>query len=243
MWPLVAECGRHEPRDPQHAVDVRVEDGRLVLLARLRRTGTRPSASPALLKRMSIPPSSATAASTNAALERLVGHVERERDVRVDALDRAVPRLRRALRPRGSFRTVEAPMPDDAPVTTAVLPERSMAASLTATGVGLQSDTCSSSTRSIVTALVGRSRASRSTSEMRSTTSCPDETWPKTVCFPSSHGHASAVTRKNCDPFVFGPRVGHRERTACDRMAVRLVLERVPGAPRCRRRRGTHPGS
>ena len=30
-------------------------------------------------------------------------------------------------------------------------------------------------------------------------------TWPKTVCLPSSHGVASAVTMKNCEPFVFGP--------------------------------------
>ena len=28
---------------------------------------------------------------------------------------------------------------------------------------------------------------------------------PNTVCLPSSHGHASAVTMKNCEPFVFGP--------------------------------------
>ena len=28
---------------------------------------------------------------------------------------------------------------------------------------------------------------------------------PKTVCLPSSQGHASAVTMKNCEPFVSGP--------------------------------------
>src|SRR5919197_2108467 len=62
-----------------------------------------------------------------------------------------------------------------------------------------------SSTRSIVTGSRGRSRASRSTPEMSSTTSCPSTTWPKTVCLPSSHEHSSAVTMKNCEPFVFGP--------------------------------------
>ena len=33
----------------------------------------------------------------------------------------------------------------------------------------------------------------------------PSVTRPKTVCLPSSHGHASAVTMKNWLPFVFGP--------------------------------------
>ena len=30
-------------------------------------------------------------------------------------------------------------------------------------------------------------------------------TLPNTVCLPSSHGAASVVTMKNCEPFVFGP--------------------------------------
>ena len=38
-----------------------------------------------------------------------------------------------------------------------------------------------------------------------STTSMPSVTWPKTVCLPSSHGVASSVTMKNCEPLVFGP--------------------------------------
>jgi hypothetical protein len=33
----------------------------------------------------------------------------------------------------------------------------------------------------------------------------PSRTSPKTVCLPSSHGAASVVTMKNCEPFVFGP--------------------------------------
>jgi hypothetical protein len=49
---------------------------------------------------------------------------------------------------------------------------------------------------------------------MRSTTSWPEATWPNTVCLPSSHGHASAVTMKNCEPFVFGPRSPSRARRA-----------------------------
>jgi hypothetical protein len=49
---------------------------------------------------------------------------------------------------------------------------------------------------------------------------CRPVTWPKTVCLPSSHGAASVVTRKNCEPFVFGPGVGHRERAADDLVAL-----------------------
>src|SRR5213080_3029041 len=41
--------------------------------------------------------------------------------------------------------------------------------------------------------------------EVVETTSMPPVTRPNTVCFPSSQGQASAVTMKNCEPFVFGP--------------------------------------
>jgi len=41
--------------------------------------------------------------------------------------------------------------------------------------------------------------------KIASATSWPEVTRPKTVCFPSSHGAASVVTMKNCEPFVFGP--------------------------------------
>ena len=51
----------------------------------------------------------------------------------------------------------------------------------------------------------GRSDESVGSAEIASTTSIPPVTRPKTVCLPSSHGHASAVTMKNCEPFVFGP--------------------------------------
>ena len=50
----------------------------------------------------------------------------------------------------------------------------------------------------------GRGRRS-SSSPILSTTSCPPRTSPNTVCLPSSHGAASVVTMKNCEPFVFGP--------------------------------------
>ena len=36
-------------------------------------------------------------------------------------------------------------------------------------------------------------------------TSIPSVTSPNTVCLPSSQPHSSAVTMKNCEPFVFGP--------------------------------------
>ena len=35
---------------------------------------------------------------------------------------------------------------------------------------------------------------------------------------------------KNCEPLVFGPGVGHRQRAADDLVVVELVLERVAGA-------------
>ena len=52
---------------------------------------------------------------------------------------------------------------------------------------------------------VGRSRPSVGSPSSASTTSIPEVTLPKTVCLPSSHGAASVVTMKNCEPFVFGP--------------------------------------
>src|SRR5438445_9240524 len=60
-------------------------------------------------------------------------------------------------------------------------------------------------TDSMRTSSRGRSPGPVSTAEIASTTSMPEVTRPKTVCLPSSHGHASAVTMKNCEPFVFGP--------------------------------------
>ncbi len=58
----------------------------------------------------------------------------------------------------------------------------------------------------------------------------PAVTWPKTVCLPSSQGHSAAVTMKNCEPFVFGAGVGHRQCAAHDLVLVELVLERVARA-------------
>ncbi len=51
----------------------------------------------------------------------------------------------------------------------------------------------------------GRSEPSVATPSSLSTTSIPSVTCPNTVCLPSSHGQASAVTMKNCEPFVSGP--------------------------------------
>ena len=63
----------------------------------------------------------------------------------------------------------------------------------------------SSSTRSMPAGSLGRSRASVSRLPRNSTMSMPLVTWPKAVCLPSSQGVAAAVTRKNWEPFVFGP--------------------------------------
>ena len=89
---------------------------------------------------------------------------------------------------------------------------------------------------------VGRRRRSRSPS-IASTASMPSVTSPKTVCLPSSQGAASVVTMKNCEPFVFGPGVGHRQRAADDLVVVELVLERVAGAAGARCPPGSRPGS
>ena len=53
---------------------------------------------------------------------RDVGDVEREREVRLDPARDAARRPRRARPPRGAPRTIAAPIPLDAPVTTAVFP-------------------------------------------------------------------------------------------------------------------------
>src|SRR6266567_4681458 len=60
-------------------------------------------------------------------------------------------------------------------------------------------------TDSMRTSSRGRSPGPVSRAEIASTTSMPEATRPKTVCLPSSHGHASAVTMKNWLPLVLGP--------------------------------------
>src|SRR3954470_10799294 len=67
------------------------------------------------------------------------------------------------------------------------------------------SGSAASSTRSMTASSCGLSVASLGSPEILSAISSPDVTRPKTVCLPSSHGHASAVTMKNWLPFVFGP--------------------------------------
>ena len=83
---------------------------------------------------------------------------------------------------------------------------------------------------SIVTGVVGRSRPSRSTSEIRSTTSWPRVTWPKTVCLPSSHGVAVGRDDEELRAVRVRPGVRHRERALDDLVVVELVLELVAGA-------------
>ena len=88
--------------------------------------GARPRASPALLKRMSIPPTASTAASTNARLDASsVTSSGRATSASTFSTRRAPPTTRTPA--SRSCRTVAAPIPDDAPVTTAVLPFRSTA--------------------------------------------------------------------------------------------------------------------
>ena len=76
---------------------------------------------------MSTIPSSAAARLDERGGALLVGHVERQGEVRLDPLD--APRAARDAHARlAESRTVAAPMPLDAPVTIAVLPSRSMMA-------------------------------------------------------------------------------------------------------------------
>src|SRR5690348_1932213 len=86
--------------------------------------GARPSARPALLIRMSTPPSSPTAAATKRS--QLAGSVtssSRATSVSRRSTLRAPPATRTPA--SASIRAVERPKPDEAPVTIAVLPVRS----------------------------------------------------------------------------------------------------------------------
>ena len=80
------------------------------------------------------------------------------------------------------------------------------------------------------TASRGRSLASRSTSEMASTTSMPSATRPKTVCLPSSQGGLGGDDEELA-PVRVRAAVGHGQSAADDAVVVRLVLELVAGPP------------
>ena len=86
--------------------------------------GSRPSARPALLTRMSTPPSSLERTFDERRATRAIGDVELERDVGVDRVDaaRAACDANACLAQR---LTVASPIPLDAPVTIALLPLRS----------------------------------------------------------------------------------------------------------------------
>ena len=57
----------------------------------------------------------------------------------------------------------------------------------------------------MVTGVAGLSDRSRSTAEMASTTSRPEVDLAEDGVLAVEPGAASAVTMKNCEPFVFGP--------------------------------------
>ncbi len=86
--------------------------------------GYRPRASPALLKRMSTPPRPLTQASTKA---RLLASSVTSSASAISASTRSTRRAPPATRTPASrsLRVVAAPIPDEAPVTIAVLPRRS----------------------------------------------------------------------------------------------------------------------
>src|SRR6266540_4576629 len=89
------------------------------------------------------------------------------------------------------------------------------------------------STRSMIASSRGLSRSSLGSAEILSATSIPVVTRPKTVCLPSSHGHASAVTMKNWLPFVFGPAfaIASAPRTIGNVRALGSSSNVYPGPP------------
>ena len=121
----VADVRQAETRDPQDAVDVRVQDRLLDVRGRL---GERDATErePGVVEEDVDSAERLDRRVDEGAARCLVGDVERERDVRVDALDATGAAATRTPASR-SWRTVAAPIPDEAPVTTAVLPLRSMA--------------------------------------------------------------------------------------------------------------------
>ena len=78
----------------------------------------------------------------------------------------------------------------------------------------------------------GRSPESVSTAEIASTTSIPEATRPKTVCFPSSHGARVGGDDEELAAVRVRAGVRHRERAALDPVLVGLVLELVAGPAR-----------
>ena len=90
-------------------------------------------------------------------------------------------------------------------VELSVDPQASIGGDKPTVGAQLQAEFHVSSTFSMTAGSLGRSRPSVSSPSRASTTSMPEVTLPKTVCLPSSHGAASVVTMKNCEPFVLGP--------------------------------------
>src|SRR5581483_7756809 len=123
MWPPSRMCGRQSRvmrTSPFTFVSKTVRSSSSLESSK----GARPSARPALLTRMSMPPSCSTAASTNAAA--LAGSVTSSGS-RISVSSRSMRRAPPATRTpaSASMRAVDRPKPDDAPVTIAVLPRRS----------------------------------------------------------------------------------------------------------------------
>src|SRR5664279_6550713 len=126
MWPQSPKCGRHS-RVMRTSPLTFVPKTRASSSSLDSSNGARPSARPALLKRMLITPSCSTAAATNCAL--LSGSVTSSSSatsVSSRSTRRAPPATRTPA--AASARAVARPIPDDAPVTIAVLPLRSRSA-------------------------------------------------------------------------------------------------------------------
>ena len=255
--PAVTDVRQAEPRDAERAVDVRVQHRRLVLLGGLvERIAA--ECEPCVvvedvdaLELGDSPPDERGA-------RLLVPHVEREGDVGVDTLDatRATddPDARLAQLPHGRCADAARGAGDDRGLPGELHAREPKGHRTSRAGVRLQPDPgvglraaakprdgiwlkpdpsgYESSTESIVTGSTGRSRLSRSTVEMRSTTSCPAVTRPKTVCLPSRCGRRLGGDDEELRAVRVRPRVRHRERAADDLVLVELVLELVAGASR-----------
>ena len=97
----VAHVRQREARDADRAVDVRVQDGRLVLGIRLGE-GVAPEREPGVVVEDVDPAELGRGARDERRAALLVGDVERKRDVRVDPLDPPRAARRRARRPRAA---------------------------------------------------------------------------------------------------------------------------------------------
>src|SRR5262245_11911044 len=221
MWPPSRMCGRHRRvtrSRPLTFVSSTVRSSSSVLLS----NGSRPSARPAPLSRMSTAPSSATAASTNRRqLSGSVTSTSSATSASIRSVRRAPPTTRTPS--ARSCSIVAAPIPLDAPVTTAVLPSR------LPTAAGLALAELDAVDRDVLVRLVAP--------VARDLRDRVDHVHPGRDL--AEDGVLAVEPRRGLGrddeelaAVRVRPRVRHRERAADDLVLVELVLELVAGTAR-----------